>query len=146
MEWVNKRVPLLLTATGLLFLLLASCYLTGVPIEERVYRFISDLNAVDRSNIYMNFHPDTADYLAIHDPAYLIANIEPPFPPVLSDPTPYSIVPGTLDTANEAAVTAQLAGPVAFGGPLTITCTMEKYGNDWQIRVLVLEVYGTVVQ
>jgi len=136
---MNKHLILMLTIAALLALLFTSCNLTGVTIEARIYQFVSDLNATDRSNIYLNFHPRCTDYLAIHDSAYF--NIA--FPPVETDLKSYSIVPVTLDTSNESAVTALLDGPDLFcaGTPLRITCSMEIYGNDWQIRVLDLEGY-----
>ena len=134
---MKKHLILWLSVLGLLALLFTSCNLTGVTIEGRIYQFVSDLNAVDRSNIYLNFHPDCLNYGPIRDTKYLDGF----FPPVEMDPTPYSIVPGTLYTSNELAVTFQLDGPALFTGgtPNAIICSMLKYGNDWQIRFLTLE-------
>jgi hypothetical protein len=63
---MRRRFALFLAMAGLLGLLLASCSLPGVSIEERTYRLVSYLNAVNRGDIYQNFHPDAATYLAIH--------------------------------------------------------------------------------
>jgi hypothetical protein len=136
---MKKHLILLLTLASLLVLLLTSCNLAGVTIEARIYQFVSDLNATDRSNIYLNFHPDCRDYVEFHASDYFDSS----FPPVGADPARYSIVPGTLDTSNESSVTFQLNGPTGFFSPSNIICQMEKYGNDWQIRMLWLQ--GMVV-
>jgi hypothetical protein len=132
---MRKHAILWLSVLGLLALLFASCNLGPVTIEGRIYQFVSDLNTSDRSSIYLNFSPYCTDYLAIHAGTYF----DIPFPTVGADPTPYSII--VADFSNAAAVTAQLNGPALFDPPLTITCQMEQVNNDWQIRVLNLELY-----
>jgi hypothetical protein len=132
---MKKHLILWLSVLGLLAILFTSCNLAGVSIDARIYQFVSDLNATDRSNIYLNFSPNCTDYLAIHASDYF----DIPFPAV-GVGTPYSII--VADFSNSAAVTAQLDGPATFNPPLTITCQMEKVDKDWQIRVLDLELYA----
>jgi hypothetical protein len=135
---MKKHLIFWLLVLGLLSLLFTSCNITGITIDARIYQFVSDLNAADRSNLYLNFHPDCLDYPAIRDSAYLDIS----FPEVLADPQPYAIVPGTLNTSNELAVTFKLYGPAMFTPATTsrdIACSMLKYGNDWQIRTLSLD-------
>jgi hypothetical protein len=125
---ISRPVALFIVAWSMV----QSCIFFEMSIEDRIAQFADDLNSTDRSQAYLNFHPDlTADYNELKSPAL---TFDVKFP---TDNIPYSIT--GLDT-NGSSVTGTMIHRYDGSGSL-ITLEMAKLGSDWQIRSLI---YGSV--
>ena len=127
----NKRVfRLILMTIALLLPLLFfhSCGFFGITIEERIQSFEDDLNLIDRSDAYLNFHPSlTTDYDEIKNPAY---RFNPVFPNNMTY-IPYTIT--IIDDSAAIAVTGTINSS-GWGGDRAITFKMALDGIDWMIE------------
>ncbi|OHD74439.1 MAG: hypothetical protein A2V99_06890 [Spirochaetes bacterium RBG_16_67_19] len=115
------RLLLLLLAIGWLFYGV-SCSLLGVSIEDRVQQFVSDMNETDRSDVYLNFHPDIFNMAGAQDPDTWETNF-----PVLKIPYTYS----ALNTSDPLNVTFTVIN--TDGLHWSIRFEVEKLDNDWMI-------------
>jgi hypothetical protein len=111
---------LLILAIGWLSYL-AGCSLLGVSVEERVTRFLADINQSDRSQVYLNFDPD------IHDYGGIVAAFWDTHLPY--DVAPYSI--SALVTNDPANVTFTITDKDASN--LYVKFVMNQRGMDWMI-------------
>jgi hypothetical protein len=115
----------------LLIFLFVGCTQKGISIEDRIYRFISDLNNTDRSHVYENFHPDTPKYDLIKPDSFWEIDFE-------EGGIPYNI--SGLNDGNPGNVTAAIDSATIVGwGPKALRFVMLQYGNDWMIDELYLD-------
>jgi len=136
----NKRIIgsiLIVTALFLSSFFYQSCDLLGISIEERIQSFEDDLNLLDRTYAYLNFHPTlTTDYDEIVDPNYRI-NVA--FPNDLSH-IPYTIT--IIDDSATSNVTG-IINSTGWGGDRNITFKMAMDGQDWMIEeILSMDDWG----
>ena len=132
---MKKTLLRWLVLTAVLVLAIGGCDLIGVSIQDRVSLFLADLNSLDRSQIYLNFHPTlTNDYSAIQNetlPDWALL-----FP--TGTYIPYSI--SGLDTSDPWNVFGSINSiDGAWGGAKSIIFRMAKDGPDWMIRELDLD-------
>lgn len=116
------------------------CDLLGVTIAARIEAFESDLNELDRSDVYLNFHPDTTrteDYPSIKGDGTLFNNA---FPYIYAD---YTITidqeTPSGDVVNVVAIIDAAGG--GFAGPWELYLTMSQDDLDWMIEELSMESY-----
>ena len=123
-----------------LTLVVISCDLFGVSIEQRVSSFEYDLNH-DRTATYLNFHPTaTTDYNAIKSVVFWNTHFEED----PGDNTPFAVY--GLDFSNSPIVTGTVSGPAdTFGLSKPIAFKMLQDGNTWYIEELELNSV-TIVQ
>lgn len=123
----RKTVFLLLLAQAILWLsYLAACTLLPISVDDRVSRFLDDLNG-DRSTMYLNFHPDILLYEDVKDPLFWDA--------IFSEgEIPYSI--STLDTSDPSSVTFTLTSTLSSWD---VEFVMMKSGLDWMISIMYLD-------
>jgi hypothetical protein len=112
---------------------LVSCSDLGVvSITDRLTTFQTDLNAADRTSIYLNFHPtSTMDYDALKDPT---TTIDPLFPVLGTTDTVYTLT--IDDQANPATgvLVTVTGGPAGFGAPKYLKLVMDTTGvADYRI-------------
>ncbi|MCX7037968.1 MAG: hypothetical protein NT005_02365 [Spirochaetes bacterium] len=137
-----NRVFALLALSAIAALILVSCVLAPVTIEQRIDRFEAALNG-DRTTAYMNLVSGSPEYEAntgkpdlwdIHFP--LSAG---------SDTTPFAIVPDAY--TDPLDVQATITGPDGFSKRAKFV--MENGGSiseDWRIKDIQLEVAGPAWQ
>jgi hypothetical protein len=118
---------LLIAAIGWLSYL-TGCSLLGVSVDDRVMQFVSDINDSDRSQVYLNFHPDILDYSGIQVAAFWDGH----FPYANA---PYSI--SALSTGNPANVTFTISDSGAISK--NVKFVMQQLGNDWMITEMYMD-------
>lgn len=141
MGHTRSALVIVLTAAALL----AGCdLLNGIDpgnlsIDERLDRFVSGLNSDDRTDIYLNFHPDkTESYQQIADPLTwdgALSTANRPFS--LKDTVRTSLDDGTVE------VTGNLAQKNNPDPGYPISFVMAPYGEDWRIMRLTYTVSDT---
>jgi len=116
------------------------CGLFGVTIAARIEAFESDLNEPDRSDVYLNFNPDTSrteDYLAITGDGTVFDNAFPyeyhDYTITIDQETPNG------DVVDVVAIIDAVDG--GFAGPWELYLTMSQNGLDWMIEELSMESY-----
>jgi hypothetical protein len=115
----------------LLVSIFIGCTQKGTSIEDRVYQFISNLNKTDRSNAYLNFHPDISMYDLIKPDSFWDIDFE-------KGGIPYSI--SGLNSADPNNVTAMIdSATIAGWGPKALRFVMRQNGSDWMIWELYLD-------
>lgn len=121
----RKTVILLLLLVGLGFSFCStSCSLFPLSIDGRITQFIADLNQIDRSVVYENFHPTIAQYDAIKDPNFWDVTY---FPFTYAQ---YHIT--ALDTSDPLNVTGTITADGAWSDK-DVRFVMMQSGNDWLI-------------
>jgi hypothetical protein len=125
----------------LLIWALASCSLTDeAMINSRIDNFLSGLNNSDRTNLWMNFHPDMTVREQTKDPTYFN-----------STPLDYSHHPFSLNSqsgisdigGDQKQVTAKMdreSGTLQHD----VIFIMQKYGSEWLIREFDLDVWNAL--
>jgi hypothetical protein len=121
-------LALLVVAVGWLSYL-TGCSLLGVSVDDRVMQFLADINDSDRSQVYLNFHPDILDYSGIQVAAFWDGH----FPYANA---PYSI--SALVTGDPANVTFTISASGYISKDVLFV--MEKLGNDWMISKMYMDV------
>ncbi|MBN2444501.1 MAG: hypothetical protein JXJ04_24280 [Spirochaetales bacterium] len=122
-----KKLIIMVIAAGVVLLILSGCPM-GITIESRIGMFESDLNSSDRSDVYLNFHPDTSSYNQIKDPDYFDGT---PLAAIYK-PIHFSNLSDSVDIGNgQERVTADFS---SLGYSDTCTFIMEQSGIDWLIR------------
>ena len=131
-----NRVFALLALSAIAALLLVSCVLAPVTIEQRIERFEAALNG-DRMLAYTNLVEGSSEYEANRNKADLW---DIHFPPSAeSDTTPFAIVPDAY--TDPLDVQATITGPDGFSKKAKFV--MENGGSiseDWRIKDIQLEV------
>ena len=137
-----NRVFALLALSAIAALLLVSCVLAPVTIEQRIERFEAALNG-DRTTAYTNLVEGSPEYEATTGKADLW---DIHFPPSAgSDTTPFAIVPDAH--TDPLDVQATITGPDGFSKKAKFV--MENGGSiseDWRIKDIQLEVAGPAWQ
>ena len=129
---------LLLAAIGILSF--EGCSLLPVSVEDRIAIFLEDINSLDRSSIYLNFHPDlTGDYDFIRNETY--PDWGALFPTGPGTYIPYSI--SSLDTSDPMGVTGTVESVNIGWVDKPIFFIMAKDGMDWMIQEMQFD--GTTV-
>jgi hypothetical protein len=138
---MNLKRALLLTLTAAALLGLAFGCTFGVTIQGRLDQFVSDLNAADRSELYLNLDPSLGDYDALKDTAYWGNDTTTGWFPLVGVDTPYSLSAVVVDDpgTGTATVTATIDGPDLFGGPWDIVFGLVKVDLDWMIESIILD-------
>jgi hypothetical protein len=136
---LKRALPLTLTAAALLGLVFGCTF--GVTIQGRLDQFVSDLNAADRSELYLNLDPSLVDYEALKATAYWGNDVSTGWFPLVGVDTPYSLSAVVVDDpgTGTATVTATIDGPVLFGGPWDIVFGLVKVDLDWMIESIILD-------
>ncbi len=118
---------LLVLAAGWLSYL-TGCMLLGVSVEDRVARFVSDINDINRGQVYQNFHPGISDMAGAQDVAFWQTQF-----PVAKIPYTMSLLVAS-DPSNVTFRITNLDG-VSWDARFI----MEKLGNDWMISVMYMD-------
>jgi hypothetical protein len=122
-----KKLIIIFIGIGVVLLILTGCPM-GITIESRIGMFESDLNSLDRSELYKNFHPDATYYNLIKDPEYFNGS------PLSSANMPFhfSNLSEPVDSGDgQKTLTANFSSGVTSD---TCTFIMEQSGIDWLIR------------
>ena len=59
---MKKKLAIVIIIICGTFLFFSCNLFNAVSVEERIIQFVSDCNNSDKSNMYLNFHPDMGDY------------------------------------------------------------------------------------
>ena len=134
-----KLAVLIVIAIGLISMYIG-CDLLGLTIAARIEAFESDLNELDRSDVYLNFHPDTTrteDYLVITGDGTVFDNAFDygyhDYTITIDQETPSG------DIVDVVAIIDAAGG--GFAGPWELYLTMSQNGLDWMIEELSMESY-----
>ncbi len=131
---MKRRVVLLMLlilAIGLLSYL-AACSLLGVSVDERVNRFLADINNGDYGQVYLNFDPNILDWPGIQVAAFW----DTKFPP---GNAPFSIA--SLASSDPSNVTFTISA-AAFATK-NVKFVMQKSGMDWMIIEMYMDPFPT---
>jgi hypothetical protein len=126
-----KKLGLIcLTAASILvIMLIASCDLGGVSADQRVSRFLSDLNSSSnpRPHLYADFDDSTATYAS--------GPVENTWNSTELQISPVNYQPFTLTITSGAGTSHQVGTLHNTGGVgnMTVTINLVKNGSDWFI-------------
>jgi hypothetical protein len=120
-------IPLLL-AIGWLFYLTACSLLD--PVRARVDHFFADINGIDRTQVYLNFHPGILDMAGAQDPNTWEAQF-----PVAK--IPYSI--SSLVTSDPSNVTLTVTSADLL--KWNVLFVMEQLDSEWLISKMYKDVF-----
>ena len=140
---MSRRRAFFATTMVSLLVLLSGCSLLGVDIQDRLFQFMSVLNAADRSAINAQFDQSLTQNLPLMDATWWNTN----FPSPLDTDHLYTLT--IFDFSDPTNVIASIMGPPAFnsntGTPRNAVLGMSKAGNDWFIQQLYLDMSGTAL-
>jgi hypothetical protein len=132
----------LCAVSGLILAGLVSCELFAVSIESRISMFEDDLNQPDRSDIYLHFHPDTANRQQIANQTIFVSG---PFDYDTYSPFDITITSGptSISGGQEQVIADFRDRYLTYSDALELIMEQGDDSEDWFIRELQLDINGT---